>query len=178
MTRLLAVAFLLSACSTNTPEDSTTNPADSGAPETNEGSSASPDVGEGSQTETSRANVSAVSATGGPGAYTFAVTLASPDTGCDQYANWWEVLDADGALLYRRILAHSHVDEQPFTRTGGPVPVDAEQVVFVRAHMSNGGFGDAVRTGTAAGGFSEARALPQIAASIEAAEPQPSDCAF
>jgi len=124
------------------------------------------------------ANVTTVAATGDAGAYTFAVTLASPDTGCDQYANWWEVLDADGALLYRRILAHSHVDEQPFTRTGGPVPVDAEQVVFVRAHMSNGGFGDVVLTGTASGGFSEARALPQIAASIEAAEPQPTGCAF
>ncbi|MGH1343840.1 MAG: hypothetical protein ACRBN8_19945 [Nannocystales bacterium] len=167
MTRFLVAALVLSACSSNAPEDSTANPD---APEA--GESTTPDTG-----EASVANVTTVAASGDAGAYTFAVTLSSPDTGCDQYANWWEVLDADGALLYRRILGHSHVDEQPFTRTGGPVPVDAEQVVFVRAHMSNGGFGRML-TGTAAEGFSEARAAPQIAASIEAADPQPTECAF
>ena len=168
--------LLLAACSGSNSEATTTaSPASSGAMDSEDTSEPSdsdtPSEGSGA------ANVTEVTATGDASAYTFAVTVVSPDTGCDQYANWWEVLDADGALLYRRILTHSHVDEQPFTRTGGPVGIDAQQVVFIRAHMSNGGFGS-VLTGTASDGFSEARALPQIAANIEGAEPQPTTCAF
>lgn len=172
----VSATLLLAACSANSSDSTTTaSPAASdamGSEDTAETADSSA-----SSEDSMAANVTTVTATGDTGSYTFAVTLASPDTGCDQYANWWEVLDADGALLYRRILGHSHVDEQPFSRTGGPIPVDAEQVVFVRAHMNNGGFGG-VLTGTVEGGFSEARALPQIAASIEAAEPQPTGCAF
>lgn len=172
----VSAALLLSACSANNSEATTTaNPASSDAMGSDDG--AEPADSETPSDNTSTANVTAVTATGDANAYTFAVTLASPDTGCEQYADWWEVLDADGTLLYRRILGHSHVDEQPFTRTGGPVAVEPDQVVFVRAHMNNGGFGQ-VLTGTAADGFSEARALPEIAASVEAAAPQPTDCAF
>ncbi|MCB0054175.1 MAG: hypothetical protein KDE24_32035, partial [Caldilinea sp.] len=67
------------------------------------------------------ADVFGVTVRGDDGAYQFSVEIASPDTGCNQYADWWEVLDSDGNLLYRRILTHSHVDEQPFIRSGGPV---------------------------------------------------------
>ncbi len=177
MTRLcVTAALLLTACSANNSDATTTErPPTAGAMGSEDTTQAADSDASASDAQSS---VIAVTVTGAPGAYTFATTLASPDTGCEQYADWWEVLDADGALLYRRILTHSHVDEQPFTRTGGPVPIDPEQVVFVRAHLSNGGFGDQVLTGTAAGGFSEARALPEIAASIEAAEPQPTGCAF
>ncbi len=176
MTRFcVSAALLLTACSANNSEATTTDSPASSASVGSEGSTESAESD--ASAPEGQANVTTVTATGEAGSYTFAVTLASPDTGCDQYANWWEVLNADGALLYRRILGHSHVDEQPFSRTGGPVAVDAEQVVFVRAHMNNGGFGG-VLTGTVAGGFSEARALPEIAASIEAAEPQPTGCAF
>ena len=51
------------------------------------------------------------------------------------------MLSLEGALLYRRILAHSHVDEQPFVRSGGPVPVGASDIVIVRGHMNPGGYG-------------------------------------
>lgn len=44
-------------------------------------------------------------------------------------------MSTDGKLLYRRVLLHSHVDEQPFTRSGGPVPIQTDSVVWVRAHM-------------------------------------------
>ena len=36
------------------------------------------------------ADVTAVEVRGEEGAYTFSVTVSSPDTGCDQYADWWE----------------------------------------------------------------------------------------
>ena len=115
---------------------------------------------------------------GEPGAYTFAVTVASADTGCDAYADWWEVLTTDGALLYRRILAHSHVGEQPFLRSGGPVTVEAEQAIIVRAHMSTTGYGGIVLRGSVAGGFGPDLPTDNFAASVERVDPQPPPCAF
>ena len=124
------------------------------------------------------ADVKAVAITGEPNAYTFAVTVESPDTGCDRYANWWEVLGQDGAILYRRILRHSHVGEQPFERTGGPVPIAADTRVFVRAHLHPDGYGGAIMVGTPASGFAVANDPPAFAASIESADPQPLGCDF
>ena len=65
------------------------------------------------------ANVMQVSVGGNPGSYTFSVTIESPDSGCDQYADWWEVVSPEGQLIYRRVLLHSHVREQPFHSLGG-----------------------------------------------------------
>jgi hypothetical protein len=89
---------------------------------------------------TAHADIVKVTVTGEPGAYRFNVTIRSDDLGCDRYADWWEVVSADGKLLYRRILAHSHVDEQPFARDGGPVPAAPDTVVWVRAHMHPDGY--------------------------------------
>lgn len=106
-----------------------------------------------------------------------AVTLRSPDTGCEQYANWWEVVSEDGALLYRRILGHSHVDEQPFTRSGSPVTSDA--TIIVRAHMAPGGYGGVAFRGTLAGGFSAAPDIgADFAAGLAEEAPLPTSCAF
>jgi hypothetical protein len=94
-----------------------------------------------------------IEAKGDPEQYSFTVTLKSPDTGCDQYADWWEILTPEGELIYRRILAHSHVNEQPFSRSGGPVKILKDQVVFVRAHMNNSGYGGQAMTGSVSSGF-------------------------
>lgn len=123
------------------------------------------------------AEVKGVRVSGASGSYTFSVTLRSPDTGCAQYADWWEVLDASGALLYRRILAHSHVNEQPFTRSGGPVKAAAATVVIVRAHMNTGGYGAALR-GTPDGTFAPTSLTTDFASGVEQADPQPSGCPF
>lgn len=122
------------------------------------------------------ADVEGVRVEGEAGAYTLAVTIASPDTGCDRYANWWEIIGADGKLVYRRILRHSHVDDQPFTRDGGPVDVAADARVFVRAHMHPDGYGGAVMVGSAASGFTAATDLPAFDPAIESAAPQPQGC--
>ena len=125
------------------------------------------------------AHVRAVEVTGAPGSYHFSVTVQSPDTGCDRYADWWEVLDGEGTLLYRRILRHSHVGEQPFTRAGGPVEVAADGVVVVRAHLSTTGFGGQVMRGTPADGFAVVTDLPaDFAAVVEGLPPRPDACLY
>lgn len=49
--------------------------------------------------------------------FIFSVTLKHEDTGWDHYANEWQVISPTGEVLATRILAHPHVDEQPFTRS-------------------------------------------------------------
>jgi len=136
---------------------------------------------EGSTPETelnASANVSNVSVTGDENNYTFSVTIESPDLGCDQYADWWEVFTEDGSLMYRRILAHSHVNEQPFTRSGGTVEITKSQVVYIRAHMNNTGYGTVVFKGSVATGFNQETVTTSLASQLETAAPLPSGCAF
>ncbi|MEM9946410.1 MAG: hypothetical protein AAF810_10145 [Cyanobacteria bacterium P01_D01_bin.36] len=114
----------------------------------------------------------------GADSYSFSVTIASDETGCDQYANWWEVITEDGTLLYRRILAHSHVNEQPFTRSGGPVEMGADEVVIVRSHMEPTGYQPQAMKGSFTTGFSPATLAPDFALELAETEPLPTGCAF
>ncbi len=149
-------------------------PATASSPAPSDTSSSAP-----SPTPTAAAaDVVSVSVTGSEQAYTFAVAIRSDETGCDRYADWWEVLSEDGDLLYRRVLAHSHPTEQPFTRTGGPVPIDADTPVRVRAHLHPGGYVGTVMLGTAAGAFVTDDPGPGFAADLETQPPLPDGCAF
>ena len=124
------------------------------------------------------ADVISVNISGQPGAYQFSVGIKSPDTGCDQYADWWEVITPDGELLYRRILLHSHVGEQPFTRSGGPVPIQPETPVLIRAHMNTTGYGGAMFQGSVQDGFIPVPGDPDLFPELAQEEPLPSGCAF
>jgi hypothetical protein len=124
------------------------------------------------------ADVIAVQASGQPGAYQFNVGIRSPDKGCAQYADWWEVVSTDGKLLYRRVLLHSHVDEQPFTRSGGPVPIQADTLVWVRAHMNTGGYGGMAFKGSVKAGFKQAAPDTEFAAGLAKQAPLPEGCDF
>jgi hypothetical protein len=64
--------------------------------------------------------------------YTFAVKIRSDDTGWDQYADRWEVLNGTRGIIYQRVLGHPHVNEQPFTRSlnGMKVPADIKTEVL------------------------------------------------
>ena len=128
--------------------------------------------------DTVRADVISTAVTGGPKAYQFAVEVSSPDTGCEQYADWWEILTEQEELVYRRILDHSHVDEQPFVRSGGPVEIDADTVVIIRAHMNSGGYAGNVLKGSVQAGFEAVGAMPDFAKNVERQPPLPASCAF
>ncbi|MEQ1501222.1 MAG: hypothetical protein ABMB14_03285 [Myxococcota bacterium] len=127
-------------------------------------------------------DVVSVEVTGADGGYTFAVGLRSDETGCDRYADWWEVVDADGALLFRRILDHSHPDDQPFVRDGGPVPVGARDALIVRGHLACEGCGDGfagtAMRGSVADGFEVWTPPDGFAAALADAEPLPEGCLF
>jgi hypothetical protein len=125
-----------------------------------------------------RADVVAVRISGSPGAYRFSVTVHSADTGCAQYADWWEVVGADGRLVYRRVLLHSHADEQPFERSGGPVPIQPDTTVWVRAHMSTTGYTGAALKGSVSGGFTPMTPAAEFAQALATQPPLPDGCAF
>jgi len=124
------------------------------------------------------ADVVSVKTSGTESNYTFSVEVSSPDLGCQQYADWWEVLTEDGRLLYRRILAHSHVNEQPFVRSGGKVKIGKDELVIVRVHMSNTGYGRDGQKGSVFSGFKKILLEEDFAKNLEKADPQPSGCAF
>jgi len=140
--------------------------------------SQSPQQDEISIADSALANVLSVTVAGRPSAYQFAVEVSSPDTGCMQYADWWEVLSEDGQLLYRRVLLHSHVDEQPFIRSGGPVPANDDTVVFIRAHMNTVGYGGSVLMGSVSTGFVNVQLEKDFATEVESLPPLPDGCAF
>ncbi|WP_171133574.1 MULTISPECIES: hypothetical protein [unclassified Ruegeria] len=73
----------------------------------------------------------------------FDVTIRHPDTGWDDYADGWRVLDMDGNELGMRVLHHPHVDEQPFTRSLGGVVIPAGTTqVQIQARDNVGGWSD------------------------------------
>jgi len=79
-------------------------------------------------------------------AWRFDVTVSHPDTGWDHYADGWRVEDAEGNELGTRILAHPHVNEQPFTRSlSGVMIPNGTTEVFVRARDNVDGWSEMVR---------------------------------
>jgi hypothetical protein len=124
------------------------------------------------------ADVVSVEVAGRPGAYEFQVGVRSPDSGCARYADWWEILGEDGQLLYRRVLAHSHVDEQPFVRSGGPLAIAPETTVWVRAHMKPDGYGGRALKGSVRNGFQPVPLDARFAAGLASVAPLPDGCAF
>ncbi len=73
----------------------------------------------------------------GDNTYLFQVTLSHQDEGWDHFANKWDVIDAEGAVLGTRVLYHPHTNEQPFTRSLPNVRIpSATGTVTVLGHDS------------------------------------------
>jgi hypothetical protein len=174
---VLCLLFLaLSGCVTFAPEAAEVSPATAvpATPTVAAAPPTSPPAGSG----TGLADVVSVEVSGDPGAYRFRVAVRSPDTGCEQYADWWEVVGEEGALIYRRVLLHSHVGEQPFARAGSPVPFEADRVVYVRAHMHPAGYGGAAFQGSVQAGLAPVELRADFAAGLADEEPLPQGCAY
>ena len=88
-----------------------------------------------------QARVVDVKVTDNQGSFRFDVTLEHADTGWDHYADGWEVMSPAGDILGKRVLAHPHVDEQPFTRSLSGVRIpQGVNTVTIRAHDSVHGY--------------------------------------
>ncbi|MEM9046986.1 MAG: hypothetical protein AAGC81_20090 [Pseudomonadota bacterium] len=80
-------------------------------------------------------------------AWRFDVTLLHADTGWDHYADAWRVVGPDGTVYGTRVLAHPHVNEQPFTRSLGGVKIpESVSQVTIEAKDSVHGWAEAVFT--------------------------------
>ncbi len=78
--------------------------------------------------------------------WTFSVTVKHDDKGPNHWVDWWRVRTPEGRELGRRVLLHSHEDEQPFTRDERiRVPPNPRSVV-VEAHDKVHGLGGATVT--------------------------------
>jgi len=130
------------------------------------------------ETNNDLAKIVSVTTSGNENKYSFSVGILSPDTGCNQYADWWEVISEDGKLIYRRILVHSHIDEQPFVRSGGDVAIKKDQIIIVRVHMNNSGYSLITFKGSVANGFSEFKTVNKFVDDLANQEPLPTGCAF
>jgi len=110
--------------------------------------------------------------------YTVRIGIASPDTGCEQFANWWEIVTPEGKLVYRRILAHSHVTEQPFVRGASKVQLDKDQEYYIRVHMNNTGYSRFGHQGSITSSFRSTELPEDFALELEKKEPLPKGCDF
>ncbi|NDR59678.1 hypothetical protein [Aliiruegeria sabulilitoris] len=85
--------------------------------------------------------IEAVEARASSNGWQFSVTLRHGDAGWDDYADGWRVLAPDGTVLGTRVLAHPHVNEQPFTRSlSGVVIPDSVEEVQIEASTSPEGW--------------------------------------
>jgi hypothetical protein len=141
---LPVLLLILSACSPNTggtlEEDQTSITQASTATSTSSPGTSSPG------SDGCAHVIDAVIEPEGDGSYRVSATVESQETGWDKYADRWEVRDpATGAVLGERLLAHPHVDEQPFTRSLGGVAIPTDvTTVEIAAHDSVLGFCGAV----------------------------------
>ena len=68
--------------------------------------------------------------------------------------------------------------EQPFTRSGGPVAISENTVVYIRAHMNTTSYGSSVFKGSIADGFASENLDTEFAKGLEEIAPLPANCAF
>jgi len=76
------------------------------------------------------------------GTWCFNTQVIHNDEGWDHYADTWQVTDANNQLLAKRVLAHPHDKEQPFTRSQCGITIDEQTLtVEVSAKCNVHGFG-------------------------------------
>lgn len=87
------------------------------------------------------ASVVGAEATRNGDTWTFALTVRSDDISATEFGDSWELRTLDGEVLATRVLAHEHINEQPFTRSmSGIVIPDGIKTVIGVAHHNVGGY--------------------------------------
>ena len=94
-----------------------------------------PQIGIASETDVVAVKITRESGNGAK-RFRFDVKLKHADTGWDHYADKWQIIAPDGTILGTRVLAHPHVNEQPFTRSLGGVEI-GEDVKEVKIQASD-----------------------------------------
>jgi hypothetical protein len=76
------------------------------------------------------------------GTWNFSVTVEHADTGWDHYANLWQIIDGEtGRVIAERVLAHPHVEAQPFSRSLRNIELsDDLRFLVVRARCNEHGY--------------------------------------
>lgn len=76
------------------------------------------------------------------GTWRFDVTVRHQDEGWDHYADLWQVVNPQSMeVLGKRVLAHPHDNEQPFTRSESGIHIPSEVTnVLVQAKCNLHGF--------------------------------------
>jgi len=73
-------------------------------------------------------------------------TVRHADSGWKHYADAIEISTPEGVVLLTRVLAHPHVNEQPFTRGASNITIPGGvRKILVRAKDSVHGFGEALQ---------------------------------
>ena len=122
--------------------------------------------------------IAATASQNAAGTWTVSATILHADTGWEHYADRFDVLAPDGTVLAERVLLHPHVNEQPFTRSGGPVDIQSRERVIVRAHMNRAGYGGEAFVGSVESGFVESDTADGVAPGLAEEPPLPDGCAF
>ena len=76
------------------------------------------------------------------GTWSFDVTVRHKDSGWDHYADLWLIVNPKNEeILGKRVLAHPHVNEQPFSRSLSNVSIgDNIKMIEIRAKCNIHGF--------------------------------------
>mgnify|MGYP000025295265 CR=1 FL=1 len=81
------------------------------------------------------------------GSWNVAATLKHADSGWNHYANEWRIVDGKGHVIGKRVLAHPHVEEQPFTRRlySLKIPVGVADIFVEASDSVNGRSPDRIK---------------------------------
>jgi hypothetical protein len=76
------------------------------------------------------------------GTWSFSVTIRHDDEGWNHYADLWVITDPEtGDMIGERVLAHPHVNEQPFIRSlSGVVLPDGQRFLEFSAKCTRHGY--------------------------------------
>ena len=81
-------------------------------------------------------------------------------------------------VLVYELYSYCIIWDQPFTRSGGVVPLNPDELVYIRGHMNKLGYVGDIFVGSVAKGFKKVEHIPDLPKYLESQKPLPDGCAF